>query len=108
MTRNQRGEAEPAAADLAAIEAEWPVIDAELARLDAEITALSGVGGGSPLDWRRLRRAERRVLAARVRRLEASRASWVLACRDTERDAWRALYDALYPSGGSADAAGVA
>ncbi len=58
---------EPTADDLAAIEAEWPLIDAELAELDASIRVLMADGGPSPLDWRRLRRAERRVLAARLR-----------------------------------------
>jgi hypothetical protein len=53
---------EPTPADLAAIEREWPLIEAELAVLDAEISALSGTGGPSPLDWRRLRRARRRLL----------------------------------------------
>jgi hypothetical protein len=53
---------EPTAADLAAIEAEWPVIEAELGVLDAEIAALSH-DGPAPLDWRRLRRAQRRLLA---------------------------------------------
>jgi hypothetical protein len=67
MTPKRRVEKEPTAADLAAIEAEWPVIEAELAVLDAEIRALSAVGGPSPLDWRRLRRAQRRVLAATLR-----------------------------------------
>ena len=67
MTRNQHVDAEPTAAELAAIDVEWPLIDAELAVMDAEIRALSAAGGPSPLDWRRLRRAERRVLAARVR-----------------------------------------
>lgn len=57
---------EPTADDLAAIEAEWPLIDAELAELDASIRVLMAEGGPSPLDWRRLRRAERRVLAARL------------------------------------------
>jgi hypothetical protein len=61
------GATEPTAADLAAIEAEWPLIDAELGVLDAEITMLAAAGGPSPLDWRRLRRAQRRALAARVR-----------------------------------------
>ncbi len=59
---------EPSAADLAAIEAEWPLIEAELAVVDAEIR-LAAAGGRSLLDWRRLRRAQRRVLdARRVRR----------------------------------------
>ena len=57
---------EPTAADLRAIEAEWPLIEAELAVVDAEIR-LAAAGGPSPLDWRRLRRAERQVLAAAVR-----------------------------------------
>jgi hypothetical protein len=54
---------EPTRADLAAIEAEWPVIEAELGVLDAEIAALTATGGPGPLDWRRLRRARRRLLA---------------------------------------------
>ena len=52
----------PTEADLAAIEREWPLIEAELALVDAEIRALTVVGGPSPLDWRRVRRAEQRVL----------------------------------------------
>lgn len=60
-------EAEPTAADLAAIETEWPLIEAELAVVDAEVRALSAAGGLSPLDWRRLRRAQRQVLAAQLR-----------------------------------------
>lgn len=66
MTRRKRVQAEPTPADLSGIEAEWPLIDAELALLDAEIRMLAD-GGPSPLDWRRLRRAERRVLAAHLR-----------------------------------------
>lgn len=50
---------EPSAAELAAIEAEWPLIEIELALLDAEIAALSG--RVSPLDRQRLTRARRRV-----------------------------------------------
>jgi hypothetical protein len=67
MAPKHRVDQEPTAAELAAIEAEWPLIDAELAVLDAEIRALSAIGGPSPLDWRRLRRAQRRVLAASLR-----------------------------------------
>jgi len=54
---------EPSAVDLAAIDAEWPLIAAELDVLDAEITMFyaDDSGGPSPLDWRRLRRAEARV-----------------------------------------------
>jgi hypothetical protein len=55
---------EPSAAELAAIVAECPLIAAELDWLDAEITMLNADerGGPSPLDWRRLRRAEARVI----------------------------------------------
>ena len=70
MTWNERVQVEPTAADLDAIEAEWPLIDAELAVIDAEIRMLH-MGGPSPLDWRRLRRAERRVLAAWLRLMMA-------------------------------------
>jgi hypothetical protein len=56
--------AEPTSFELAAIEAEWPLIEAELGVLDAEIRMLAAVGGPSPMDWRRLRRAERRLLTA--------------------------------------------
>lgn len=56
---------EPTAADLAAIEAEWPLIAAELDLLDAQIAVLSLEGAAGPLDWRRIRRAEHRVLATR-------------------------------------------
>jgi hypothetical protein len=67
MIPTLRDDEEPTAAALAAIEAEWPLVEAELAVLDAQIRALSAAGGPSPLDWRRLRRAERRLLAARLR-----------------------------------------
>ncbi|MEV6691219.1 DUF6284 family protein [Micromonospora sp. NPDC051196] len=62
----------PTVADLAAIEREMPLIDAEIDLVDAEIRVLTAEGGPSPLDWRRLRRAEARVtrvaaeLAARL------------------------------------------
>ena len=54
---------EPSTAELVAIDAEWPLIVAELDVLDAEITLIYAAdqGGPSPLDWRRLRRAEARV-----------------------------------------------
>jgi hypothetical protein len=61
----------PTAADLAAIEAEWPLIEAGLAVIDAQIRVLSAAGGPAPLDWRRLRRAQRRVLAAQLRQAPA-------------------------------------
>jgi len=55
---------EPTADDLTAIEAEQPLIDAELAWLDDEIKALDAIERGtvSALDIRRLRRAERAVI----------------------------------------------
>ncbi|MGH3326797.1 MAG: DUF6284 family protein [Streptomycetales bacterium] len=56
---------EPSVAELDAIEVGWPVVEAELAALDAEILVLSAAGGPSQLDWRRLRRARRRVLETR-------------------------------------------
>jgi len=70
MTWNERVLGEPTAADLAAIEAEWPLIDAELAVVDAEIRILS-TGRPVPLDWRRLRRAEHQMLAAWLRLIVA-------------------------------------
>ena len=49
----------PSPSDLAAIEAEWPQIEADLADLDAEIRALNLADcGPSELDWRRTRRSE--------------------------------------------------
>jgi Family of unknown function (DUF6284) len=55
----------PSAADLDAIEAEWPLIAAELDLLDAQIATIYAADHGGPtvLDWRRLRRAEARALA---------------------------------------------
>ena len=64
---NATEDTEPTHAELAEIEREWPAIEAELALLDAEIRMLSAEGGSSSLDWRRLRRAQRRVLALRTR-----------------------------------------
>jgi hypothetical protein len=49
---------EPTPSELRAIEAEWPVIAAELAVLDAEIAALQNGPEFCELDRRRLRRAE--------------------------------------------------
>ena len=70
---NPAAETEPTAADLAAIEREWPLIEAELGELDAQIMILNAAGGPTALDWRRLRRARRRVLDARA--LHAARAA---------------------------------
>ncbi|MFG1818535.1 DUF6284 family protein [Kribbella sp. NPDC049174] len=53
---------EPSAADLAAIEQEWPLIAAERDLLDAEIAFINAGPNVSVLDRRRIRRAERRVL----------------------------------------------
>jgi hypothetical protein len=52
----------PTANDLAAIETELPLIEAEIALVDAEIHVLTAPHGPSQLDWRRLRRAEHRVI----------------------------------------------
>jgi hypothetical protein len=55
----------PSLAELAAIEAEWPVIEAEMALVDAEIAVLTGPGRKpTDLEWQRLRAAERDVVAA--------------------------------------------
>ncbi|MDG4768520.1 DUF6284 family protein [Solwaraspora sp. WMMD406] len=66
---------DPTDVDLAAIEAEWPLIAAELDALDAEIALLAAADSGGPtdLDWRRHRRAE-----ARLTRVAAvvARPSW--------------------------------
>jgi hypothetical protein len=53
----------PTVGDLAAIEAEMPLIEAEMDVLAAEIANIYAAdhGGPSPLDWRRLRRAEAAV-----------------------------------------------
>lgn len=54
---------EPTAHDLASVDDEWPLIDADLAVLDAQIAMIYARerGGPTALDWRRLRRAEARV-----------------------------------------------
>ncbi|NLT57154.1 MAG: hypothetical protein GXX79_21845 [Actinomycetales bacterium] len=65
MPHTPRCDREPTVADLAAIQAEWPVIEAELAVLDAEI-ALITTTHPSALDWRRLRRAEARLIRAAI------------------------------------------
>lgn len=54
---------EPTIAELAEIEQEWPLIDAELDLLNAEIAAITAGESVSAMDRRRVRRAERRVLA---------------------------------------------
>lgn len=64
MNKRQLIPVEPSTHELDAIEAEWPLIEAELDLLDAEISLIYAAdhGGLSPLDWRRLRRAEARVI----------------------------------------------
>ncbi|MFI9527211.1 DUF6284 family protein [Micromonospora rosaria] len=68
---------EPPHEALTAIEAEWPLIEAELSVLDAEISLINAAdhGGPSPLDWRRLRRAEARVTRVAAE-LVARSAAW--------------------------------
>ncbi len=56
---------EPTPAELAAIEAEWPLIEAELAVLDAQIARLAAAEQVCELDRRRVRRAEHRTLTVR-------------------------------------------
>jgi hypothetical protein len=51
----------PSDVELAAIELEWPLIAAELEIVEAEIRLLTAERP-TELDWRRLRRAERRRL----------------------------------------------
>ena len=77
MRRSRAGRPakEPTAAEIAAIEREWPLIVAKLAVVDAEIAVASADGAASPMDVRRLRKAERaardaaaQVLARRTRR----------------------------------------
>ncbi|MFI2639818.1 DUF6284 family protein [Streptomyces sp. NPDC018610] len=55
---------EPTAAELNAVEVEMPVILADVELLDAHIATLDRVP--TELDVRRIRRARRRALAARV------------------------------------------
>lgn len=59
---------EPTPEALAAIEAVWPLIEADMDVLDAEIAVINAADRGGPteLDWRRLRRAETRALAVAV------------------------------------------
>ncbi|QDY11037.1 hypothetical protein FJK98_31025 [Micromonospora sp. HM134] len=52
----------PSVDDLAEIEREMPLIDAEVLLLDAQITILCADPSPSDLDWQRVRRARKRVL----------------------------------------------
>lgn len=53
---------DPTDAELAAIDAEWPVIEAELAELDAVIRIVSASHEPSRIEVQAYRRAQRRVL----------------------------------------------
>ncbi|MEW1724386.1 DUF6284 family protein [Streptomyces sp. NPDC093109] len=66
---------EPTAAELDAIEREMPVIAADVELLDAHIMTLDRTP--TELDVRRIRRARRRALAARVARLNLTAAASV-------------------------------
>jgi hypothetical protein len=61
-TNDDTDDVGPTAADLAAIDAEWPVIEAELDELDAVIRIISAAHDPDELEVRRYRRAQRRVL----------------------------------------------
>ncbi|MGA5319817.1 DUF6284 family protein [Streptomyces seoulensis] len=61
---------EPTSAELDAIEVEMPVILADVDLLDAQIVALDRTP--TELDARRIRRARRRALAARVALLNST------------------------------------
>jgi hypothetical protein len=60
----------PTEVELAAIELEWPLIAAELDLTEIEVDILTADRRPVELDWRRLRRAERRVLRALVELLD--------------------------------------
>lgn len=64
----------PSDVELAAIELEWPLIAAELDVVDAEIRLLT-TANPTELDWRRLRRAERRRLRALAELLDLTAAA---------------------------------
>ena len=68
----------PSADELAAIDHEMPLIRAEMDLVDAEIRVLTVEPHPSELDWRRLRRAERRVAVEALALLAAgSSLPWV-------------------------------
>ncbi|BCJ27934.1 DUF6284 family protein [Actinocatenispora sera] len=71
---NDWDELEPTAADLAAIEDEHEVIEAEVTLTDAEIRLITvGRRRATELDWQRYHVAERAVLAAWLRLAVARR-----------------------------------
>ena len=53
---------EPTPAHLAALEREQRLLEAEIALVDAEVRFLTAEPAPTQLDWRRLRRAQNRVL----------------------------------------------
>ncbi|MEV4119473.1 DUF6284 family protein [Micromonospora sp. NPDC049645] len=59
---NDAGPDGPSLDDLAEIEREMPLIDAEVLLLDAQITILCAEPAPSDLDWQRVRRARRQVM----------------------------------------------
>lgn len=61
-----RGERGPSRRELRAIQAEWPLIAAELAVVDAEIAAARSGDDESELARRRLRRAQARLVRVMV------------------------------------------
>ena len=71
MTTHEWWDTEPTTADLMAIEAEWPAIEADLILLDAQYPPVPAVTG--PVTVRRVRRTRRRVLAASTVRAGVTR-----------------------------------
>lgn len=61
---------EPTPAHLDAIEREQRLLEAEIALVDAEIRFLTAEPAPTQLDWRRLRRAQNRVLREMVALVE--------------------------------------
>jgi hypothetical protein len=55
---------DPSPAELAAIDAEMPVITAEMKLLDVELAVMFGPRPVLPIDWTRVRAAEREVIEA--------------------------------------------
>ncbi len=70
---------EPSPDELAAIAAEWPVIEAELSLLDAEIGVISAPRPVTAWQWRRVRAAERAVVSAWL--------EWLASLPQTGREA---------------------
>jgi hypothetical protein len=76
---------EPSAADLEAIEQEWPLIAAEIDLLDAQIVVMVGPSTPTDLDRQRVRRAQRRVLREARTPLAARTAAVELASKATRK-----------------------